>query len=160
MASKFYFFDGKVKWAKLNEKNAQVFKGDEEKGPYCSVDFFFKNKADLVAFRKLGAKTKIKLDEETGEDFVSFRRYLSHKIEDFGGVPSVYIKTDDEKPIPFTGLVGNDSEATVKLCVYDHSYGVGVRLEGLLVTKLVEFDKDSSTNGGSSSNLPDNDMPF
>lgn len=162
MASKFYFFDGTVKWAKLNEKNAQVFPGDEEKGPFCSVDFFFKNKADLIAFRKLGAKTKIKLDEETGEDYVSFRRYIEHaKIPEFGGPPKVFLKTDDEKPVAYTGLVGNGSETTVKLCVYDHAYGVGVRLEGLLVTKLVEFDAEDQKNTlGGGSNLPDNDMPF
>lgn len=165
MASKFYFFDGTVKWAKLNEKNATIFNGptatdiDKEKGPFCSVDFFFKNKVDLVAFRKLGVKSKIKLDEETGEDYVSFRRYLEHKTyPEFGGVPKVFLKTDDEKPVPYSGLIGNGSEATIKVCIYEHSYGVGCRLEGLLINKLVEFEQEEAK--GPDSNLPNNDMPF
>lgn len=165
MASKFYFFDGTIKWAKLNEKNATVFSGanatdeDKKKGPFCSLDFYFKNREDLVAFRKLGIKSKIKLDAETGEDYVSFRRYLTHaSYPEFGGIPKVFLKTDDENPVPYAGLVGNGSEGTVKLCVYEHAYGVGCRLEGVLITKLVEFVAEESS--GSASNLPNNDMPF
>ena len=142
MATQTVYFSGTFKWAKLTEKNASTFPGDD-KGPFCSVDFYFDNKDDLKVFKPFKTRNTIKLDDETGEMFVQFRRYLNHKTyPQFGGVPDVKIKNEDGSLAPFTDLIGNGSKGTIKLSVYDHAYGTASRLEGVLVTKLIPYEKE------------------
>jgi hypothetical protein len=164
MATQKVFFSGTFKWAKLNEKNASVYP-DDDKGPFCSVDFYFDNKEDLKVFKSFKTRNTVKIDDETGEQFVQFRRYLNHKsIPEFGGVPEVKIKlaalhseelsnlsffrNEEGEVSDFTDLIGNGSKGTIKLSVYDHAYGTACRLEGVLITKLVPYEKKE---GGESS---------
>ncbi len=149
MATQKVFFSGTFKWAKLNEKNASVYP-DDDKGPFCSVDFYFDNKEDLKVFKSFKTRNTIKIDEETGEQFVQFRRYLNHKsIPEFGGVPEVKIKNEEGEVSDFTDLIGNLTKGTVKLSVYDHAYGTACRLEGVLITKLVPYEKKEGGESGS-----------
>jgi hypothetical protein len=148
MATQKVFFSGTFKWAKLNEKNASVYP-DDERGPFCSVDFFFDNKDDLKVFKGFKTRNTLKIDDETGEMFVQFRRYLNHKsIPEFGGVPEVKIKYENGGVEDFTDLIGNGSKGTVKLSVYDHAYGTACRLEGVLITKLVPYEKKEGGESG------------
>ena len=151
MATQTVFFSGTFKWAKLNEKNAQTFvdknTGGEDKGPFCSVDFTFDNKDDLKAFKAFKTRNTIKIDDETGEQFVQFRRYLNHKTyPQFGGVPEVKIRNEDGTNTPFTDLIGNGTKGTIKLSVYDHAYGTACRLDGALITKLVPYEREGKTD--------------
>jgi hypothetical protein len=150
MATQKVFFSGTFKWAKLNEKNASVYP-DDDKGPFCSVDFYFDNKDDLKVFKGFKTRNTVKIDEETGEQFVQFRRYLNHKsIPEFGGVPEVKIKNEEGEVSDFTDLIGNLTKGTIKLSVYDHAYGTACRLEGVLITKLVPYEKKEGGESGSS----------
>jgi hypothetical protein len=149
MATQKVFFSGTFKWAKLNEKNASVYP-DDDKGPFCSVDFYFDNKDDLKVFKSFKTRNTVKIDEETGEQFVQFRRYLNHKsIPEFGGVPEVKIKNEEGEVSDFTDLIGNLTKGTIKLSVYDHAYGTACRLEGVLITKLVPYEKKEGGESGS-----------
>jgi hypothetical protein len=149
MATQKVFFSGTFKWAKLNEKNASVYP-DDDKGPFCSVDFYFDNKDDLKVFKGFKTRNTVKIDEETGEQFVQFRRYLNHKsIPEFGGVPEVKIKNEEGEVSDFTDLIGNLTKGTIKLSVYDHAYGTACRLEGVLITKLVPYEKKEGGESGS-----------
>ncbi|MCA2973861.1 MAG: hypothetical protein IM337_07575 [Microcystis sp. M110S1] len=149
MATQKVFFSGTFKWAKLNEKNASVYP-DDDKGPFCSVDFYFDNKEDLKVFKGFKTRNTVKIDEETGEQFVQFRRYLNHKsIPEFGGVPEVKIKNEEGEVSDFTDLIGNLTKGTIKLSVYDHAYGTACRLEGVLITKLVPYEKKEGGESGS-----------
>jgi hypothetical protein len=149
MATQKVFFSGTFKWAKLNEKNASVYP-DDDKGPFCSVDFYFDNKEDLKVFKSFKTRNTVKIDEETGEQFVQFRRYLNHKsIPEFGGVPEVKIKNEEGEVSDFTDLIGNLTKGTIKLSVYDHAYGTACRLEGVLITKLVPYEKKEGGESGS-----------
>jgi hypothetical protein len=149
MATQKVFFSGTFKWAKLNEKNASVYP-DDDKGPFCSVDFYFDNKDDLKVFKGFKTRNTVKIDDETGEQFVQFRRYLNHKsIPEFGGVPEVKIKNEEGEVSDFTDLIGNLTKGTIKLSVYDHAYGTACRLEGVLITKLVPYEKKEGGESGS-----------
>jgi hypothetical protein len=149
MATQKVFFSGTFKWAKLNEKNASVYP-DDDKGPFCSVDFYFDNKEDLKVFKSFKTRNTVKIDDETGEQFVQFRRYLNHKsIPEFGGVREVKIKNEEGEVSDFTDLIGNLTKGTIKLSVYDHAYGTACRLEGVLITKLVPYEKKEGGESGS-----------
>jgi hypothetical protein len=162
MATQKVFFSGTFKWAKLNEKNASVYP-DDDKGPFCSVDFYFDNKEDLKVFKGFKTRNTVKIDEETGEQFVQFRRYLNHKsIPEFGGVPEVKIKNEEGEVSDFTDLIGNLTKGTIKLSVYDHAYGTACRLEGVLITKLAPYEKKEGGESGSAAEpkVFEGAMPF
>lgn len=133
MATKTYFFTGKCKWAKVR-------KPDEKYNNYQVPLYLTKESWD--EFKKSGVQTKIKTDEDG--DFTVFKRSYERFIPWEGttvvqGPPDVFIKSKDG-PVSYPdGLIGNGSDVTVKVEVYDGKNGKGHRLVSLLVNELVEY---------------------
>lgn len=127
MATEHLYLKGTAKWAK-------VFKPDEE------YDNFTINVYMDEASRKLFAEAGLQLTPKEDEDgeFVTFRRpnykQIKNELVHFGA-PQVI----DEQGVPVTTPIGNGSEVVVKVIVYDSKKGKGHRLDGVQVTKLVEY---------------------
>lgn len=132
MASNYFFLSGKAKWAKLFKpddkyKNwqIQVYLDDESMKIYDASGMTMQKKTDadgvFVTFRRPEAKV-IK------EELVKFEP------------PSVL----DASGNKLDQLVGNGSDVTVKVIVYDTMKGKGHRLEAVKVNKLVPYVKQET----------------
>lgn len=129
MASKYYYLTGKAKWARL-------FTPDDKYKNY---------KIDLAlddASKEAFAESGMQLNSKAAEDgiFYTFRRPESKVIK--GELvkfdpPSVTDKDGNK----VESLVGNGSDVTIKVVVYDTMKGKGHRLEAVRVNELVEYKK-------------------
>jgi len=132
MSTKYVYLRGKTKWA-------MVRKPDEKYGNY-KLNLYL-NDASQKAFDDSGLQLEPKTDED-GKYYV-FRRphekMIKKEIVEFGP-PKVFNADNTE----FDGLVGNGSEITVKVSVYDTMKGKGHRLESLRVEELVEYNPEGS----------------
>lgn len=130
MATKYVYLSGKCKWAKLR-------KPDEKYDNFQLPLYMDKKSWEL--FRSLGLGLSVKEDRDTGEEFVTFKRPrqkpIKNEMVEFG--PPKVLAHDNT---PYDGLVGNGSEVTVKISVYDTFKGPGHRLETVRVEKLVEYN--------------------
>lgn len=132
MASSYYYLSGKAKWAKL-------FKPDDKYKNWqinLSLDDESKQK-----FVDSGMTMTIKRDDE-GE-WITFRRPEAKLIRDelVKFEPPTVVDKDGK---PLDKLVGNGSDVTIKVVVYDTIKGKGHRLEAVKVNKLVEYVKQDS----------------
>lgn len=146
MATKEIYMSGKIKWAK-------GLKNMDPKYQSYSAAFYPTDKS-LNEYKQLGLNTKFHMDDD-GESF-SVRRphdktFVNKQtgikeIKVFG-VPEVFIERDNEiTPVdPYT--IGNGSDVTVKISVYDTGYGKGCRLEAVRVDNLIEFIPNAQGEG-------------
>lgn len=146
MATQYFYLSGKAKWAKL-------FKPDEKYNNF-QINLYL-DKPSLELFDKLGLQlTKRKDDEGT---YVTFRRppnkLIKGELVNFGP-PKVMDKDNN----PSDKLVGNGSEVTIKIGVYDTIKGKGHRLEAVRVENLVEFVPTKKEEGPGSFTAPT--VPF
>lgn len=135
MATKYVDLKGKVKWAK-------IWKPDEKYGKY-SIDISPDEESRKI-IDGLNLKNGYKVDNTTGEEYITFRRDPSHTVftgkdqRGPAGAPRV-LGVEPNTP------VGNYSECTIRLAVYayDNKFGkgTGTRLEAVNVTKLEEYSK-------------------
>ena len=140
MATKYVYLSGKTKWAKLR-------KPDDKYNNFQLPLYLDKKSWEL--YDTLGLSLSKKKDDDG--DFVTFKRPVSklikNEIVEFGP-PKVLNKDNSE----FDGLVGNGSDVTVKISVYDTMKGPGHRLETVRVEKLVEYNppenKQTTATGG------------
>jgi hypothetical protein len=148
MATQFHYFTGKAKWARLREEQAKVFDGDD-RGKFCTLNFYFTNEDEKKAFRLLKTRKQFRIDEETGEEYVEFRRYLHNNVSPkLGGPPKVV----DKENLPVEVAIGNGSTVTVKISTYDSKAGKATRLEGVRIEDLVEYVREQ--------NESEEEMPF
>lgn len=121
MATATHYFSGKCRWAKL-------FKPDDKYAKY-NIDVQLDEKQQAL-YKTFKLKGPIKED-----GFVTFRR------KDTDGKPDVV----GPEGQPIIDLVGNDSEVTVKVSIYDYDNkfgkGQGARMEAVMVDKLVKYEK-------------------
>lgn len=147
MATKEIYMTGKIKWAK-------GLKDMDEKFKSYSAAFYPTDKS-MNEYKQLGLKTKFRMDDE-GESF-SVRRpdskIFKDELKKFGP-PEVFVEKDGETiPVdPYT--VGNGSDVTVKLSVYDTGYGKGSRLEAVRVDNLIEFIPNGQGEGAKKAFAP------
>lgn len=132
MASSYYYLSGKAKWAKLFKpddkyKNWQInlYLDDESKGKFAESGMSMQPKRD-----------------DDGE-FITFRRPEAKLIR------NELVKFDpptvtDANGQPLDKLVGNGSDVTIKVVVYDTIKGKGHRLEAVRVNNLVEYVKQDT----------------
>jgi hypothetical protein len=129
MATRYVYLNGKTKWAKVRKP--------DEKYQNFQVPLYM-DKKNLEAFDSLGLQLTKKEDEEG--TYVTFRRPVSKLIKNelvnFG--PPKVLNADNSE---FDGLIGNGSDVTIKVAVYDTLKGKGHRLESVRVEKLVEYVK-------------------
>lgn len=131
MSTKEYYFDGVVKWIKLDDKFNRY-----------TLDLYMDD-ASFKKFEASGAQKKVK--EYEGERYVSFARpvkkLIRGEVKDMG--PPLVIDTDG-KPIDnvFTksNIVGNGSNITCKVRIFDTMKGKGSELVSFRVNELVEYN--------------------
>lgn len=141
----FLYLDGTLNYAKLSEKTM------DKKFDCWVVDFYPTRESD-AALRETGINLKQRFDDE-GRLFYKLRRRHTKTIgkgDDADvitfGPPAVVIATGevDENGVPkvepFTDLIGNGSEATVKISIYGEKM-VGHTLEGVRINKLVPYSR-------------------
>ena len=149
MATKFIDLTGKVKWVKVRKP--------DEKYNNWTLNFYPDDRSRKI-YDESGLQIRYKQDDD-GE-FLIFRRPAEKLIK--GEVvkfdpPKVW----DAKNQPFDGIIGNGSEATVKVAVYDTIKGKGHRWEAIRVDKLVEYNPPATTGAAASTdaNAP-KPLPF
>lgn len=134
MSTKILYFSGPCKWAKVHTP-------DEYNGQESYKVNLYLNKADLRTLTDAGSKVKIKEDDDG--KYVTFSRKkiqeVKGELKDMG--PPMII--DAEKKA-FTDDIGNGSEITVKVSIYDTRMGKGTRLEAIRVDKHVAYDPEAT----------------
>jgi hypothetical protein len=132
LASSYYYLSGRAKWAKL-------FKPDDKyKNWQIQV---YMDEPSMAIFDETGMTMQKKTDDDG--TFVTFRRPETKIIKDElvkFNPPDVLDANGDK----LDQLVGNGSDVTVKVIVYDTMKGKGHRLEAVKVTKLVPYVKQEA----------------
>jgi len=136
MATQYVYFKGKAKWAK-------VFRPDQMYD-YYGMDFY---PDDPDAFQESGIQLKPNKDNEDGRTFFKVKRrptaLIKGELVNFGP-PVVFDKTN----MTTTQAIGNGSEVTVKIALYDSQKGKGHRLESVRVENLVEYEGNAELDVG------------
>lgn len=134
MAAVQYYFSGEARWAKVYPHNKDEYKGKT----FFSLDLVV-DEDTAERFVRTGSQHKPRLDPETGKKLLKLRRNeINEQNPEWGGPPKV-ISEVDGKLVDFVELIGNGSEVTVRLTIYDSGQGKGTRLDVVRVDKLVEF---------------------
>lgn len=132
MASSYYFLSGKAKWAKL-------FKPDD-KYKNWQIQVYLDDPS-MKIYDESGMTMQKKTDDDG--QFVTFRRpetkIIKEELVKFD--PPTVMDTDGAK---LDQLVGNGSDVTIKVVVYDTMKGKGHRLEAVKVTKLIPYVKQET----------------
>ncbi len=128
MATNVWYFSGTAKWCKVE-------KPDPKFGNF-EVNLYMDNPSwDRYAQSEMQNKVR---EDEDGK-FVTFRRPAQKLVKDElkkFGPPELL----DEDGNEYEGLIGNGSEVTVKVSVYDTVKGKGSRLEAVRIDKLVPYE--------------------
>lgn len=129
MASKYYYLSGKAKWARL-------YSPDDMYKNY-KIDVALDDESKAV-FKESGMTMKTKVADD-GE-YITFRRPESKVIKDelVKFDPPLVTDVDGQK---IDALVGNGSDVTIKVVVYDTVKGKGHRLEAVRVDNLIPYEK-------------------
>lgn len=142
MPTKYFYFQGKTKWCKAR-------KPDEKYGNY-TINLYPTDES-----RALIAESGLQISPRQDEDgeFFTFRRphekLIKRELVEFG--PPAILNSDNTE---FDGLVGNGSEVTIKVSVYDTVKGVGHRWETVRVENLVKYEPEGNSIGNASSMPP------
>ncbi len=128
MSTKYLYFSGIIKWAKVRKP--------DEKYQNYTINLYLDSKSKET-FDDSGLSLGFKNDED-GE-FITFRRpdakLIKQELVHFG--PPTVLGPDNK---PFDGLIGNGSKVTAKVAVYDTIKGKGHRLEIVRVDDLVVYE--------------------
>lgn len=132
MATKFYTWTGKVKWAKVREDQKDT-KFDDA-GVYSIV--LYPDEAAMASIKESGIQNEWKTDEDG--DYITLRRrheqIIKRELATFGPPEVNYERK------PFTGSIGNGSTVAVNVAVFDTKKGKGSRLERITIRELVEYN--------------------
>lgn len=137
MATEYIYLRGTCKWA-------QVRKPDEKYQNF-KVNLYL-DKASQEIFEKSGLR--LEANEDDDGRYYTFRRPVSKLIKGEAvnfGPPKLFAADNTE--LPSDVLIGNGSDVTIKVSVYDTVKGKGHRFEVLRVEKLVPFIPDGSGSG-------------
>jgi len=128
----FHKFKGTAKWAKLSTP-------DEYNDELSWKINLYMSPEEFKRFKATGIQLKVKEDEEG--KFVTFRRPT--EIERKGEIVALEKPTLYQGPAGaetlFEGEIGNGSQVTVKVEIYDTKKGKGHRLIAVRVDELVEY---------------------
>jgi hypothetical protein len=130
MASKFYYLSGKAKWARL-------FTPDDKYKNY-KIDVALDD-----ASKEVFAESGMQLNPKQADDggiYLTFRRPESKVIKNELVKFEAPAVTDKEGN-KVESLVGNGSDVTIKVVVYDTMKGKGHRLEAVRVDNLIPYEK-------------------
>lgn len=136
MAATKHYFSGIAEWAKVYPANKDSYRGKT----FYAIDLII-TEEDYQRFIKTGSRHEPKREKE-GFWRLKLRRNEDNKVEEYGGPPRVFTTdpNDANNYVAFDELIGNGSEVTVAVVVYDAGdFGTGTRLEAVRVDKLVSF---------------------
>jgi len=132
MASKNIYLTGDCKWARVYEPDLKYKR--------WTIDVY-PDAASWSVYEASGLD--LKLREDTDGKHIKLSRptmkLIKDKIVEFDPVE---ILKHDNTPMSTKTLIGNGSNVTCKVVVYDTVKGKGHRLEAVRVNELVEFQKD------------------
>lgn len=128
-----YYLSGRANWAKV-QTPVEAF--DPNKPMEYKLDLVMDDKSwDL--FEKSECQLKPK-ETDSGERYVTLRcpteALFSGKKENF----KVTVLDKDNQP--YSGLIGNGSEVTCNVDIYQTKKGVGHRLRSVRVEELIPFE--------------------
>lgn len=133
MAAATVYLKGKVNWAKVRQP-------DPKYGNY-TVDLYPDNDS-VDIWVKSEAQTAFKTNADTQEKYLVLRRpdvkLVGKELVKYG--PPEVLNADGSA-LDAETLIGNGSEVTCKLTVYDTAKGKGTRLEAVRVDTLVPYAK-------------------
>lgn len=129
MASKYYYLSGKAKWARL-------FTPDDKYKNY-KIDLALDDTSKQT-FVESGMTMQAKQQDDG--TYITFRRPEAKLIK------NELVKFDPPTVTDASGnkvesLVGNGSDVTIKVVVYDTVKGKGHRLEAVRVDNLIPYEK-------------------
>lgn len=154
MSTTTLYLTGKIEWAQ------HLFEPDDYLGvKKYKVDFYPTEQSleDLVksgSRKKIGDGTlgkRVRLDRPFAKDWGKGKG-----LEELGPPE---ILTSEGKPWPKDTIIGNGSEVTVKVVVYDTRMGKGTRLEAVRIDELVPYESSDSPSPISAS-TPEDGIPF
>jgi len=142
MATKYINLKGKLKWTQ-NIQNADEFRGTK----FWKATLYDLDEESQKAFKESGIRI-VPREDKDGDLLYTFRRHCEKMIK--GEVvsfdPPAYVDAEGKD---VTVRVANGSEATVNVAVYDAGMmGKGHRLQGVKVTKLIEYVPDEEPAPG------------
>ena len=132
MSTGFYYFSGKVNWAKVRKPD------DYDR---YTLDLYMDEKS-WPLFEESGLNLK-RRENDDGETFVKLSRPIEKEIKGNTveyGPPEVLDAEGNE--LPEDVLIGNGSDIICKVAVYDTRAGMGHRLESIKVIDLVEYSSN------------------
>ena len=137
MGDKVMLHKVKVKWAKVQAPCSNF----NEDGMEYTLDVQLTD--EKIAELGLNPKTTIKVDEEDGTKYVTFRKPTVSK-QGNELVPVIVIGRDKQ---PFDGMLGNGTTANVRLDAYAYTSkkfgdGISYKLDIVQVVDLVEYSSD------------------
>ncbi len=134
------YIKGKGKWVK-------IFPGQEDKKFKCWTLDLYLDEDQVKEFKAWKSELHLREDKETHEPFIKLRRSTMKLIKDklVTFDPPEVLSSENKK---WSGeLIGNGSELTCKVCVYDSSQGKGARLEAVRVDVHVPYaEKEVDTS--------------
>lgn len=137
MSTNTLYLSGKAYWAKVFEHNLDNYDGTLSAQIEIELD-----KEQRDALKESGSRVTPKLQDD-GTIRVRFKRKFDNPLfPNLGGLPNVL----DAEGKPLNELIGNGSDVTVKVTVYDTKKGKGTRLESVRVDNLVEYNAESKSN--------------
>jgi len=149
MATKFIDLTGKAKWVKTRKP--------DEKYNNWTVDLCPDDRSRKI-IEDSGLQLRYKKNDE-GE-YLTFRRPVEKLIK---GKPVTFDppKVWDASNQPYDGVIGNGSDVTIKVAVYDTVKGKGHRWEAIRVDNLVEYipPDQAAATGAADANAP-KPLPF
>lgn len=127
------YIKGKGKWLK-------IFAGQEDTEFKCWPLDLYLDEEQLAVFKSWNSELKLREDKDTAEPYIKLRRptmkLIKDKLVHFD--PPEVLSSDNGK---WSGAkIGNGSELTCKVVVYDSKKGKGVRLEAVRVDVHVPFE--------------------
>lgn len=174
--TKWYTFEGTIKWAK-------VYEPDEFRGASnWTIDFYPKDEAEKKAITATGIQGRFKEDAD-GNKFIRFRRSTKRSFDggktfthfappviyDRGGNELLkytdkdgndvrsYAEGESLKAVGEPVMIGNGSRVALNIAVYDTAYGPGNRFESVKILDLVEYKKPDRSEDVESDTAEENE---
>ena len=138
------YISGKASWCKT--KSPETFGNDSFWSATIHPDAKGLEFARELASK--GMKNHIKKDDDGW--FIKFKRPTERKLRNRSKMQMLPPEVIDQDNKPFDGLIGNGSDCTFKLEVYDHNTPTGAkakaaRLAAIKIHTLVPYDVPSTT---------------
>lgn len=155
MATTTVYLSGEASWCKLTQN-----KLDTKFRPNWSLSVAL-DPASLNAFKEAKIGVELREDDQGLKRVANFRRYADVDYKDSERRSTkLPPRVLSEENVLYGGVIGNGSEVTVKLDVFDTKYPrKGHRLVSVKINKLIPYEPEDGDNPLDDP-LPDDQIPF